>query len=79
VQIICIWFSFCHCYLLVPAYQGCPGKEAVKKVSVSVYCSVDCGERFIVLVFSGSANGNEDVGKNRVGTKSGYWNGREWE
>jgi len=47
VQMICIWSSWCHCHLiiscfikihigllcLVPAYPGCPGKEAVKQVS----------------------------------------------
>jgi len=50
VQIVCIWFSWCHCHpqtpsslasfksipdwftFLVPAYPGCPGKEAVKWV-----------------------------------------------
>jgi len=45
---ICIWSSWCHCHpvmscfikiqigftFLVPAYQGCPGKEAVKWLSV---------------------------------------------
>ena len=44
---ICTWFSCCYCYpifcfikiqngltFLVQAYQGCPGKEAVKHVSV---------------------------------------------
>jgi len=52
VQIICIWSSWCHCHLmiscfikiqigspiLVPAYLGCPGKEAVKWVSVCPNC-----------------------------------------
>jgi len=47
VQMICMWFSWCHCHpiiscfiiiqigltFLVPAYPGCPGKEAVKRVS----------------------------------------------
>jgi len=47
-QIICIWSSWCHCHpviscfikiqsgliFLVPAYPDCPGKEAVKRVSV---------------------------------------------
>ena len=46
VQIVCIWSSWCHCHpktpasfksrlvitFLVSAYQGCPGKEAVKRV-----------------------------------------------
>jgi len=46
VQMICIWFSWCHCHpiiscfikisngsaFLVPAYPGWPGKEAVKWV-----------------------------------------------
>jgi len=45
---ICIWSSWCHCHMitscfikvqigltfLVLAYPGCPGKEAVKWVSV---------------------------------------------
>jgi len=45
---ICIWSSWCHCHhiicsfikiqngltFLVPAYPGCPGKEAIKRVSV---------------------------------------------
>ena len=48
VQMICIWFSWCHCYpiiscfvkiqtgltFLVPAYPCRPGKEAVKRQSV---------------------------------------------
>ena len=48
VQVISIWSSYCHCYpivscfikiqfvltILVPAYPGCPGKEAAKRVSV---------------------------------------------
>jgi len=48
VQVICIWSSWCYyhpvisCFIkiqialtfLVPAYSGCPGKEAVKPVSV---------------------------------------------
>ena len=57
VQMICIWFSWCHCHpvvscltkilngltFLVPAYPGCPGKEAVKRVSVSLLMIVyDC-------------------------------------
>jgi len=47
-QMICIWSCWCHCHLivsyfikvqsslifLVPAYPGCPGKKAVKWVSV---------------------------------------------
>jgi len=46
VQMICIWSSWCHCHpivscfikiqngltFLVPAYPGCPGKEAIKPV-----------------------------------------------
>jgi len=50
VQVICIWSSWCHCHpiiscfikiqiglnFLVSAYPGCPGKEALKWVSV--YC-----------------------------------------
>jgi len=49
-----IWFSWCQCHpiiscfikiqigltFLVPAYSGCPGKEAVKRVSVCL--SVTC-------------------------------------
>jgi len=48
VQMISIWSSYCHCYpivscfikiqfvltFLVPAYPGCLGKEAAKRVSV---------------------------------------------
>jgi len=48
VQMICIWSSWCHCQpiiscfikihigltFMVPAYPGCPGKEAIKWVSV---------------------------------------------
>ena len=48
VQMICIWFSWCHCHpvvacfikiqigltVLVLVHPGCPGKEAVKPVSV---------------------------------------------
>jgi len=48
VQMICIWSSLRHCHpiiswfikihigltFLVPVYPGCPGKEAVKQVSV---------------------------------------------
>ena len=48
MQTICIWSSLCHCHpiisclsktlngltFLVPAYPGCPGKQAVKRVSV---------------------------------------------
>ena len=47
VQMICIWSSWCHCHPIiscfikiqngltfpVPAYPGCPGKEAIKRVS----------------------------------------------
>ena len=50
VQIICMWSSWCHCHsivscfikiqigltFLVPTYPGCPGKEAVRRASVSV-------------------------------------------
>jgi len=49
---VCIWSSWCHCHLiiscfikikigltfLVPAYPGCPGKEAVKWMSVFLPC-----------------------------------------
>jgi len=48
VQMICTWSRWCHCHpiiscfikiqiglaFLVPAYPGCPGKDAVKRVSV---------------------------------------------
>ena len=48
VQMICIWFSWCHCHpivscfikiqngfiFLVPAYPGCPRKEDVERVFV---------------------------------------------
>jgi len=38
VQMICIWYSWCHCHpiisffikSLVPAYPGWPRKEAIK-------------------------------------------------
>jgi len=50
VKMICIRSSWCHCHpiiscfikiqigltFLVPAYSGCPGKEAIKWVSVCV-------------------------------------------
>jgi len=50
-QMIYIWSSWCHCHpiiscfikiqigltFLVMAYQGCPGKEAVKRVCLSLY------------------------------------------
>ena len=50
VQVICMWSSWCHCHpiiscfvkmqigltFLVPAYRGCPGKEAVKRVSLTL-------------------------------------------
>jgi len=55
VQMVCIWssWSYCHpiisCFIkiqigltfLVPAYTGCPGKEAVKRVSVWCLVWVD--------------------------------------
>jgi len=48
LQMICIWSSWCRCHpiiscfikihisltILVPAYPGCPGKEAIKWVSL---------------------------------------------
>jgi len=48
VQFICTWSSWCHCYhplsrfikiqncftVLLSAYPGCPGKEALKRVTV---------------------------------------------
>jgi len=55
VQMICMWFSWYHCHpiisciiniqiglaVLVPAYAGCHGKEAVKRVpktsSISIF------------------------------------------
>ena len=58
VQMICIWFSWCHliiyCFIriqmcltfLVPAYRGCPGKEAIKWVSV---CLSVCHQRQSLL------------------------------
>ena len=50
VQMIRIWSSWCHCHpiiscfikiqigltFLVPAYQGCPGKEAIKRVPIII-------------------------------------------
>jgi len=52
VQMICIWSSWCHCHpaisrfiktqigltFLVPACQGCPGKEAGRSVCLIVSC-----------------------------------------
>jgi len=50
VQMICIWSNWCHCHSIiscflkiqiglnfVPAYPGCPGKEVIKRVSLSVH------------------------------------------
>ena len=56
VQVICMWSSWWHCHLviscfikiqivltfLVLAYPGCPGKEAIKRVSGWVYCVKWC-------------------------------------
>jgi len=56
VQMICIWSSWCHCHpiiscfikikigltFLVPAYLGYPGKEAMKRVYVSLSLSLGC-------------------------------------
>jgi len=56
---ICIWSSWCHCYLIIscfikiqigltflmPAYPGCPGKEAIKQVSE---CLSNVAEALIV-------------------------------
>jgi len=53
VQMICLWSSWCHCHriiscfikiqigliFLLPAYPGCPGKEAVKRVSACLCLS----------------------------------------
>jgi len=53
LQMICIWTSWCHCHsivsffikiqisltFLVPAYPGCPGKQAVKR-NVCNYVSI---------------------------------------
>jgi len=50
VQMICIWSSWCHCQPVIscfiniqngltfamPAYAGCPGKQAIKWVSVCI-------------------------------------------
>jgi len=58
MQMICMWFSQCHCHpiiscflkiqngftFLVPAYPGCPGKEAVKQV-------LACSEYIMFAVF----------------------------
>jgi len=66
VQIICIWFSWCHCHpiiscfieiqngftFLMPAYPGCPGKEAVKQVSMSV-CETDNIWKVQWMIFAG--------------------------
>ena len=54
LQVICEWSSWCHCHpiiscfikiqigltFLIPAYPGCPGKEAIKRVSVLSVFSV---------------------------------------
>jgi len=54
LQMICIWSSWCHCHptiscfikiqirltFLVPAYPGCHGKEAAKRVSFCLCLSV---------------------------------------
>jgi len=56
VQMICIWCSWCHCHpsslaslqsrwvvtFLVPAYTGCPGKEAVKQAFDSIHINSSC-------------------------------------
>jgi len=59
VQVICIWSSWCHCHpviscfikiqnhltFLVPAYPGCPGKEAAtRRMCVFVFhcCCTTC-------------------------------------
>ena len=53
---ICIWSSWWHCHptiscffktqtgliFLVPAYPGCPGKEAIKRESVCLFCTPGC-------------------------------------
>ena len=60
---ICMWSSWCRCHpiiscfvkikislaFLVPAYPGCPGKEAVKRVSL--YLSVFKGIASRVVLF----------------------------
>jgi len=52
VQMICLWSSRCHCHSIiscfikthngsafpVPAYPGCPGKEAVKRLNGPYGC-----------------------------------------
>ena len=49
---ICIWSSWCHCHPIISAfikiqidlsflllvYPGCPGKEAIKRTSLCLYC-----------------------------------------
>jgi len=66
VQIICIWFSWCHCHpivscfikiqngftFLMPAYPACPGKEAIKQVSMSV-CETDNIWKVQWMIFAG--------------------------
>jgi len=68
VQMICIWFSWWHCHpiiscfikipigltILVSAYPGCHGKEAVKRVPVclSVCLSVNCGNVSVSVCMS---------------------------
>jgi len=68
VQMICMWSSCCHCHpniscsskikigltFLVPAYPGCPGKDAVKWMSflllLSRPCFVACRETTALFV-----------------------------
>jgi len=66
VQMICMWSSWCHCHpiiscvikiqigltFLMPAYPGCPGKEADKQVSVCYSCQLySCFHEFTVVHF----------------------------
>jgi len=60
---ICIWSSWYHChpsslasvksrtvYLSGPAYPGCPGKKAIKRMCVCVLCSYFFTTDSIVLI-----------------------------
>ena len=64
MQVICITSSRCHpvvsCFIgltfLVLAYSGCPGKEAIKWVSVSLISQMDSSQCFgAICSGSGSA------------------------
>ena len=52
VQMICLWFSRCHCHPVISCfskiqnglsswYPGCPGKKAVKRLCVCILYNID--------------------------------------